>query len=167
MSVIGNILNSTPVNWLHKFIHFLKLDNFVHNTSNSDIDLSSAATNESLLQSLSSSYWSVGSNIELDKDILEWINNNIEELTGDGTIEVNTIQGDALCEFIKENQQNGKYKEISQLVLSSLAKSVIIVALDECGNITDVQMIRSKEGLSVQSLAQFKGQPILKIKIQS
>lgn len=165
MSVIDNILRSTPVNWLHKFIHLLKLDNYVHNTSKQEIDLSGAATNELLLQLISSSKWSLGMNIELVEDILGWINDNLEELTANGTIEVNAIKGDALNEFIKDNQQKGKYKEISQMVLSSLLNSVVIVALDEYGNITVDQMIRSRAGLSAESLEKFQGQPILRIKI--
>lgn len=34
MSVIDNILHSTPINWLHKFIHLLKLDSYVCNLYN-------------------------------------------------------------------------------------------------------------------------------------
>lgn len=165
MSVIGNILRSTPINWLHKFIHLLKLDNYVCNPYKQDVDLCGTATNDLLQQLISSSKWSLGTNIELVEDILGWINDNLEGLTCNGTIEVNVIKGEALNEFIKDNQQEGKYQEISNLVLNTLLNSVIIVALDENGDITDDQMIRSKEGLSSQSLVQFNGQPTLKIKI--
>lgn len=166
MSVIGNILRSTPINyWLHKFIHLLKLDNYVCNPYKQDVDLCGTATNGLLLQLISSSKWSLGTNIELVEDILGWINDNLEGLTCNGTTEVNAIKGEALNEFIKDNQQEGRYQEISNLVLNTLLNSVIIVALDENGDITNDQMIRSKEGLSSQSLVQFNGQPILKIKI--
>lgn len=107
----------------------------------------------------------MGTNIELAEDILGWINDNLEELTSNGTIEVSVIKGEALNEFIKDNLQEGKYQGISNVVLNSLLNSVVIVALDENGDITDVQMIRSKDGLSGQSQNQFNGQPILKIKI--
>lgn len=165
MSVIGNILRSTPINWLHKFIYLLKLDNYACNPFKQNVDLCGTATNDLLLQLISSSKWSWGTNIELVEDILGWINDNLEELKDNGTIEVNAIKGEALNEFIKDNQQEGKYQEISNAVLNSLLNSVVIVALDENGDITEDQMIRSKEGLSPQLLIQFNGQPILKIKI--
>lgn len=165
MSVIENILRSTPINWLHKFIHILKLDNYVCNPNKQNVDLCGTATNDILLQLISSSKWSLGTKIELDEDILGWINDNVEELIDNGTIEVNAIKGEALNEFIKDNQQEGKYPELSNVNLDSLLDSVVIVALDENGDITDNQMIRSKEGLSPQSLDKFNGQPILKIKI--
>lgn len=130
-----------------------------------DVDLCGTATNDHLLQLISSSKWSWGTNIELVEDILGWINDNLEELKDNGTIEVNAIKGESLNEFIKDNQQEGKYQEISDVVLNYLLNSVVIVALDENGDITEDQMIRSKEGLSPQSLIQFNGQPILKIKI--
>ncbi len=46
-----------------------------------------------------------------------------------------------------------------------MRNSVVNVAMDEYGNITDDQMIRSNGGLSAQSQSQFNGQPIMKIKI--
>lgn len=165
MTDIWNILHSTPINWVHKFIHLLKLDNYVCNPNKQNVDLCGTATNDLLLQLISSSRWSLGPNIELVEDILGWINDNLEELTSDGTIEVNAINGEALNEFIKDNQQEGRYQEISNVVLNSLLNSIVIVALDGNGDITDNQMIRSKEGLSPQSLDQFNGQPILKIKM--
>ena len=165
MSVIDNILRATPINWVHKFIHLLKLDNYMCNPNKQNVDVCGTATNDLLLQLISSSKWSLGPNIELVEDILGWINDNLEELTDDGTIEVNAINGEALNEFIKDNQQEGKYQEISNVVLNSLLNSVVIVALDGNGDITDNQMIRSKEGLSPQLLVQFNGQPILKIKM--
>lgn len=165
MSIIDNILRSTPINWVHKFIHLLKLDNYVGNPNKQNVDLCGTATNDLLLQLISSSRWSMGPNIELVEDILGWINDNLEELTSNGTIEVNAINGEALNEFIKDNQREGRYQEISNLVLNSLLNSIVIVALDGNGDITENQMIRSKEGLSPQSLNQFNGQPILKIKM--
>lgn len=101
MSVIGNILRSTPINWLHKFIHLLKLDNYVCNPYKQDVDLCGTATNDLLLQLISSSKWSLGTNIELVEDILGWINDNLEELTCNGTIEVNAIKGELLTNLSK------------------------------------------------------------------
>lgn len=109
--------------------------------------------------------WAINSVIELADDILGWINNKLEELLSDGTTEVNTIQGSALSEFIRQNQTMGRYTEISLNELNAMRTSVVNVAMDANGNITDDQMIRSNEGLSAKSQAQFNGQPILKIKI--
>lgn len=109
--------------------------------------------------------WAVSFVIDLVTDILGWINGKLEALLDDGTTEVNTIQGGALSEFIKQNQAAGKYTEISLNDLNAMRNSVVNVAMDAQGNITDDQMIRSNGGLSSQSQAQFNGQPILKIKI--
>lgn len=109
--------------------------------------------------------WAVSFVIDLVTDILGWINDKLEELLGEGTTEVNTIQGGALSEFIKQNQAAGRYTEISLNDLNAMRNSVVNVAMDQNGNITDDQMIRSNGGLSSQSQAQFNGQPILKIKI--
>lgn len=109
--------------------------------------------------------WAVSFVIDLVTDILGWINDKLEALLDDSTTEVNTIQGGALSEFIKQNQAAGKYTEISLNDLNAMRNSVVNVAMDAQGNITDDQMIRSNGGLSSQSQAQFNGQPILKIKI--
>lgn len=109
--------------------------------------------------------WAVSFVIDLVTDILGWINDKLEALLDNGTTEVNTIQGGALSEFIKQNQAAGKYTEISLNDLNAMRNSVVNVAMDAQGNITDDQMIRSNGGLSSQSQAQFNGQPILKIKI--
>lgn len=109
--------------------------------------------------------WAVSFVIDLVTDILGWINDKLEELLDEGTTEVNTIQGGALSDFIKQNQAAGRYTEISLNDLNAMRNSVVNVAMDARGNITDDQMIRSNGGLSSQSQAQFNGQPILKIKI--
>ncbi len=165
MSNIGEILRSTTVNWLHKFIHFLKLDNYVYDSSKLDIDSSGSITNDILIQLITSANWSSGERIDLVNDIMGWINDNLEELTDNNAIEVNVIQGDALSDFIKDNQQKDQYKEISQFALNTLLKSMILVATDKNGNIINDLMIRSNGGLSEQSLMEFHDQPILKIKI--
>ena len=109
--------------------------------------------------------WAVSFVIDLVTDILGWINDKLEELLNKKTTEVNTIQSGALIEFIKQNQAAGRYTEISLNDLNAMRNSVVNVAMDAQGNITDDQMIRSNGGLSSQSQAQFNGQPILKIKI--
>lgn len=109
--------------------------------------------------------WAVSFVIDLVTDILGWINDKLEALLADGTTEVNSIQGGALAQFILDNQRYGRYTEISLNDLNAMRNSVVNVAMDAQGNITDDQMIRSNGGLSSQSQAQFNGQPILKIKI--
>lgn len=109
--------------------------------------------------------WAIGFVIDLVTDILGWINDKLEELLDEGTTEVNSIQGGALSEFIRQNQATGRYTEISLNDLNAMHNSVVNVAMDAYGNITDDQMIRSNGGLSAQSQAQFNGHPMLKIKI--
>ena len=164
MSIKGKILSSSVVNWLHKFIHLLKLDNSVHDTSQSDVDLSGTVIDQLLSQMLTSGTWSLGEEIDLVKDVLGWINDNLEELKSHDVIEVNVIQGDALSDFIKDNQKDERYKDISNFVLDSLINSVILVAIDKIGKVADTLMIRSNGGLSEQSLKEFHSQPILNLK---
>lgn len=107
--------------------------------------------------------WAIGFVIDLFTDILGWINDKMEELLGEGTTEVNVIQGNALVDFI--HQHSDRYTEISINDLNAMQNSAINVAMDASGNIIDDQMIRSHGGMSSQTEAQFRGQPILKIKI--
>jgi hypothetical protein len=109
--------------------------------------------------------WAVSFVIDLTTDVLSWINDKLEELLENDTTEVNTIQGGALSDFIRQNQAAGRYTEISLTDLNAMRNSVVNVAMDDNGNITDDQMIRSNGGLSAQSRTQFNGQPILKIKL--
>ena len=109
--------------------------------------------------------WAVSFLIDIVTDVFGWINDKLEELLGEGTTEVNTIEGGALSDFIKQNQAAGRYTQISLNDLNAMRNSVVNVAMDQYGNITDDQMIRSNGGLSTQSKSQFNGQPVLKIKI--
>lgn len=109
--------------------------------------------------------WAVGFVIEMVTDILSWINGKLEDLLSEGATEVNTVKGSALAEFIRQNQATGKYTEVTLSELNALNSSVINVAFDNNQNIIDDQMIRSRGGISSQTEAQFKGQPVLKIKI--
>lgn len=114
---------------------------------------------------IAAAIWAVAFVIELVTDILGWINDRLEELLDDGATEVNTIKGSALSDFIKQNQAQGRYTEISLNELNAMQNSVVNVAMDDKGAIIDDQMIRSNGGLSSQSNAKFRGEPILKIKI--
>lgn len=114
---------------------------------------------------ISAAIWAVNFVIDLVTDVLGWINDKLEEFQKVGTSEVNTIRGDALSDFIKQNQAAGRYTQISINDLNAMRNSVVNVAMDKDGNITDDQMIRSKGGLSSKLEAQFNNQPILKIKI--
>lgn len=109
--------------------------------------------------------WAIGFVIDILTDILSWINNKLDSLLDSTAEEVNVVRGDALADFIKQNQATGKYTEISLEQLNAMNNSVINVAMDRSGNIIDDQMIRSRGGLSEQTSSTFNGQPTLKIKI--
>lgn len=109
--------------------------------------------------------WAVGFVIDLVTDILGWINDQLEKLLNQGASEVNTIRGDTLKNYVEEQRRLGHITEISISELNAMRNSVINVAMDKDGNIIDDQMIRSNGGLSTESIGQFKGQPILKIKL--
>lgn len=114
---------------------------------------------------IAAAIWAVAFVIDLVTDVLGWINDKLEELLDDGATEVNTIKGSALSDFIQQNQKLGRYTEISLSDLNAMCNSVVNVAMDTNGAIIDDQMIRSNGGLSSQSNAQFRGEPMLKIKI--
>ena len=114
---------------------------------------------------IAAAIWAVAFVIDLVTDVLGWINNKLEELLDDGATEVNIIKGSALSDFIQQNQQQRRYTAISFSDLNAMHNSVINVAMDNGGDIIDDQMIRSNGGLSSLSNAQFRGEPILKIKI--
>ena len=109
--------------------------------------------------------WAVGAVIEIAADILKWINDGLESLMDSGATEVNAVQGQALAEFIKQNQATGKYTEVTLEQLNAMNNSVIILAVQNDGIVIDEQMIRSTGGLSENAKNQFQGQPVLKIKI--
>ncbi len=109
--------------------------------------------------------WTTRDTIDIVEDILGWINTNLEDLLHERTVEVNVIIGDTLKNFIEECQHNNQYTEIPYHILTCLNNSVVLVVMDEYGNITGVQMIRSNEGLSEESKTQFDEQQILKVKI--
>lgn len=111
--------------------------------------------------------WAVGFFIDILTDVLSWINGCLESLLGNGATEVDAVRGDALSDFIKQNQATGRYTEISLAQLNAMNNSVINVAVNKNGNVVDDQMIRSNGGLSQQAKVQFNGQPTLKIKIAS
>ncbi len=108
--------------------------------------------------------WAIGFFIDMVTDILSWINGKLESLLNSGAEEVDVVRGDALADFIKQNQATGRYTEISLSQLNAMNNSVINVAMN--GNtVVDDQMIRSNGGLSSSAKSQFQGQPTLKIKI--
>jgi len=109
--------------------------------------------------------WAVGAVIDMLTDILSWINGKLESLLDNEATEVNTVQGSALADFIKQNQATGRYTEISLSDLEATSKSVINVAVNNNGDIIDDQMIRSQNGISSKTRQQFQGQPVIKIKI--
>ena len=114
---------------------------------------------------IAAAIWAVSFVVDLITDVLGWINDKLEELLDDGATEVNTIKGSALSDFIQQNQRQGRYSEISLSDLNAMRNSVVNVAMDNNGAIIDDQMIRSNGGLSSQLNAQFRGEPMLKIKI--
>jgi hypothetical protein len=114
---------------------------------------------------IAAAIWAVGFVIDLVTDILSWINGRLEELLRAGATEADTIKGSALSDFIKQNQALGRYTEISLNDLNAMQNSVVNVAIDSRGAIIDDQMIRSNGGLSSKTNAQFRGEPMLKIKI--
>ncbi len=127
-----------------------------------------ASSNEAIIEYIDSltieAIWAVGFVIEMVSDILSWINGKLEGLLNRGANEVDVVRGDALADFIKQNQATGKYKEVSLENLNVLNNSVINVAMNS-NVVVDNQMIRSNGGLSSAAESQFKGQPTLKIKI--
>lgn len=106
----------------------------------------------------------VGAVIELAADILSWIEDGLEELLDAGSTEVNVIKGSAIADFIRINQANGNYTEITYSQLKEMNTSVINVANND-SEAQKIQMIKSERGLSNNANEKFAGKDVLKIKI--
>lgn len=113
---------------------------------------------------IATAIYAVGAVIELAVDILQWVQDGLEALLDEGSTEVNVIQGSAIADFIRVNQAQGNYTEISFGQLKAMDTGVINVA-NNSASVQNMQMIRSEKGLSEQSKAQFGNKDVLKIKI--
>lgn len=113
---------------------------------------------------IATAIFAIGAVIELAVDILQWVQGGLEELLDDGCTEVNVIQGSAIADFIRVNQAQGNYTEISFGQLQAMDTGVVNVA-NNSTSVQKMQMIRSEKGLSEQSKAQFGNKDVLKIKI--
>ncbi len=113
---------------------------------------------------IATAIYAIGAVIELAVDVLGWINGCLEELIDDGATEVNVVMGSAIGDFIRINQAQGNYTEITLSQLQAMDNSVINVA----NNNTEVQrtqMIRSDNGVSENTRRQFNGKDVMKVKI--
>lgn len=106
----------------------------------------------------------VGAVIELAADILSWIDDGLKELLDAGSTEVNVIKGSAIADFVRINQANGNYTEITYSQLKEMNTSVINVANND-SEAQKIQMIKSERGLSNNANEKFAGKDVLKIKI--
>lgn len=114
---------------------------------------------------IATAIFAIGAVIELAVDVLNWVNRGLQEFLNDGSTEVNVVKGSAIADFIKINQAQGNYTEISYEQLKSMNTSVINVT-NNSDTVHKMQMIRSDKGLSQQSQNQFGGKDVLKIKIE-
>lgn len=104
--------------------------------------------------------------IELSTDVIGWINDNLEELKEKGASEVRVIDGEALAMFIVNNKNHHQYMDLLPKDLEALHDGVVLVAMNGSGSILHDQLILSSKGLSEEAKEQFKGYPIILIKIQ-
>ena len=113
---------------------------------------------------IATAIYAVGAVIELAVDILNWVNRGLQEFLEEGSTEVNVIKGSAIEAFVRQNQAQGNYTEISYEQLKTRGNSAINVT-NNSSSVQRMQMVRSDKGLSQESLAQFGGKDVLKIKI--
>lgn len=113
---------------------------------------------------IATAIYAVGAVIELAVDILNWVNRGLQEFLEEGSTEVNVIKGSAIEAFVRQNQAQGNYTEISYEQLKTMGNSAINVT-NNSSSVQRMQMVRSDKGLSQESLAQFGGKDVLKIKI--
>ena len=106
----------------------------------------------------------VGAVIEMAADIISWIDDGLKELLDAGSTEVNVIKGSAIADFIRINQANDNYTEITYSQLKEMNTSVINVANND-SEAQKIQMIKSERGLSNNANEKFAGKDVLKIKI--
>lgn len=113
---------------------------------------------------IATAIYAVGAVIELAVDILNWVNRGLQEFLEEGSTEVNVINGSAIEAFVRQNQAQGNYTEITYEQLKTMGNSAINVT-NNSSSVQRMQMVRSDRGLSQESLAQFGGKDVLKIKI--
>ena len=53
---------------------------------------------------IAAAIWAIGFVIDMVADILSWVNGKLESLLNSGAKEVDVVRGDALADFIKQNQ---------------------------------------------------------------
>ncbi len=134
-----------------------KLQQFVHN-------ILGHKTDDVLQTLLRNALWAQDATIDI-QDVVKWIDCKMESLLDNGCDEVCVVIGDELVKHLNDECNKEKYKAISSEFKDAIRSGIIIVAMTDIG-IIDSQMIRSDEGLSQSTIHQFKGQPILKIKIK-
>ena len=103
---------------------------------------------------IATAIFAVGAVLELAIDILSWIKSGIDELLDDGSTEVNIIKGSAIADFIRVNQAQGNYTEITFEQLQAMDTGAVNVANND-QEIQKMQMFRSEKGFSEKSQAQF------------
>lgn len=113
---------------------------------------------------IATAIYAVGAVIELAVDIRNWVTRGLQEFLEEGSTEVNVIKGSAIEAFVRENQAKGNYTEITYEQLETMGNSAINVT-NNSSSVQRMQMVRSDRGLSQESLAQFGGKDVLKIKI--
>jgi hypothetical protein len=113
---------------------------------------------------IATAIYAVGAVIELAVDIWNWVTRGLQEFLEEGSTEVNVIKGSAIEAFVRENQAKGNYTEITYEQLETMGNSAINVT-NNSSSVQRMQMVRSDRGLSQESLAQFGGKDVLKIKI--
>lgn len=110
---------------------------------------------------ISCALWSKGDYIEFE-EILAAINSSLDKLLDAGASSVSVIQGVSLADYLDENKEIISIPEID---LNYIRSGVILVAINDEGDIIDNVLIRSHNGLSQQAMAWFEGKTLLKVKL--
>ena len=114
---------------------------------------------------ISNAIWAKDDVVEMSDDILPLINNDLESFKQNGATEVYVIKGVALSDFVKQNQKEGLYNDITSDDLNVIQNGIILIAMSESGNVVKAQMIRSQFGISNNLKKQFKNNELIKVKL--
>lgn len=100
---------------------------------------------------LQGAIWLIGAVLTLASGVVDWINNKIEDWWGDketahaNGAKATIVNGEALSNFISQQQKTGNYREISLDELNQIQKSTINIMSDK-NNQGEAEMIGAEKG---------------------
>lgn len=119
---------------------------------------------------LQGAIWLIEAVLTLATGVVDWINNKIEYWWGDkeeahaNGAKATIVNGEALSNFISQQQRTGNYREISLDELDQIQKSAINIMSDR-NNQGEAEMIGAEKGYGEDVKAFFNGKGYVSISV--